>query len=373
MSALRVLLGVAVITIVVMLNTVVVMWCERKWLGHMQSRQGPMRTGWHGVLQPIADAVKLLGKEDLIPAGADRGLFLIAPLVAFAPSVMVYAASPWVRDIAGVGSDAGIFMVFAIAALFPVGVLAAGWSSHNKYSLIGGFRAAAQQISYEVPMIMAVLGVVMVAGATSLSGIVTAQAGLWNVVTQPFAFLLFFMGMLAELNRTPFDVPEAESELVGGFNTEYSSMRFALFFVAEYVNVFTWSLLTVLLFFGGGRGPVLPDLAWLTLKTYAMVFLVIWVRATFPRIRSDQLMMLGWKVLLPAALLNVMLTAIGVVAGTAWLVALEVAAAVGLAWLVTRLGERAGAAARARGAEAISADLAGMRLPRTSGRGGEGA
>lgn len=370
MSVLTTLLGVVVLTIVVMVNTVVVMWCERKWLGHLQSRQGPMRTGWHGLVQPIADAVKLLGKEDLVPDGADRVLFLIAPLVAFAPSVMVYAASPWVRDIAGVSSDAGIFMVFAIAALFPVGVLAAGWSSHNKYSLIGGFRAAAQQISYEVPMIMAVLGVVMVAGATSLSGIVSAQRGLWNVVTQPFAFLLFFIGALAELNRTPFDVPEAESELVGGFNTEYSSMRFALFFVAEYVNVFTWSLLTVLLFFGGGNGPLLPDLAWLTLKTYLFVFLVIWVRATFPRIRSDQLMALGWKVLLPAALLNVMLTAVGVVAGTVWLVALEVAAAAGLVWVISTLGARAGERARTRGAETVAAELEGVRLPAGARRGG---
>lgn len=372
MTALRVLFGVIVLTIVVMLNTVVVMWCERKWLGHLQSRQGPMRTGWHGVIQPFADAIKLLGKEDLVPAGADRLLFMIAPLIAFAPSVMVYAASPWVQEIAGVESDAGIFMVFAIAALFPVGMLVAGWSSHNKYSLIGGFRAAAQQISYEVPMIMAVLGVVMAAGATSLRGIENAQSAIWNVATQPLTFILFFIGMLAELNRTPFDVPEAESELVGGFNTEYSSMRFALFFVAEYVNVFTWSLLTVLLFFGGGKGPVLPELVWLTAKTYAVVFLIIWVRATLPRIRADQLMALGWKVLLPAALLNVMLTAVGAVSGTVTLVVLEFAAAAVFVWVIARLGARVGEVARQRGADAVRADLAGMRLPRTTGARSEG-
>ncbi len=165
--------------------------------------------------------------------------------------------------------DIGIFMVFGIAALFPVGILVGGWASHNKYAMMGGFRAGAQQISYEVPMILAVMGVVMLAGSMKLSTIVESQAGVWNVVTQPFAFILFFICVLAELNRVPFDMPEAESELVSGFNVEYSSMRFALFFVAEYVNVFTLSLLTVLLFLGGWNGPILPDWIWLHLKTYA--------------------------------------------------------------------------------------------------------
>jgi NADH-quinone oxidoreductase subunit H len=357
MTTLRILLGVVVLTVIVMLNTVVVMWCERKWLGHLQSRHGPMRTGWHGVVQPIADAVKLLGKEDLVPAGADRLLFLIAPLVAFTPSVLVYAATPWVSTFAGMSFDVGIFMVFAIAALFPVGMLVAGWASHNKYSLIGGFRSAAQQISYEVPMIMAVLGVVMIAGATGLAAIVEAQSALWNVVLQPFAFLLFFIGMLAEINRTPFDMPEAESELVGGFNTEYSSMRFALFFVAEYVNVFTWSLLTVLLFFGGWKGPFLPDWVWLMLKTYLLVFAVIWVRATFPRIRPDQLMALGWKVLLPAALLNILVTATGILAGTPFLVAAEIVCTIGFVVLLSRLGARSGRKAR----DAASVEIAAYR------------
>lgn len=367
MIALKILIGVIVMVIVVMVNTVVVMWCERKWLGHMQSRRGPMRTGWHGWAQPFADALKLLGKEDLTPKGADRVLFMVAPLIAFAPAVIVYAATPWVSSFAGGASDAGIFLVFAVAALFPVGILAAGWSSHNKYSLIGGFRSAAQQISYEVPMIMAVLGVVMVAGATSLAGIVDAQSGIWNVLTQPFAFLIFFIGMLAEMNRTPFDVPEAESELVGGFNTEYSSMRFALFFVAEYVHVFTWSLFTALLFLGGWKGPFLPGWLWLILKTYGVVFLVIWVRATLPRIRADQLMGLGWKVLLPATLLNVLLSATGVVAGTATLVVLEVLGAAGLFYVITWLGRHAGESARALGAARVREDLAGMRLPERAG------
>lgn len=346
MMILKAALAVIAIVVVVLVNTIVVMWCERKWLGHMQSRRGPMRTGWHGVIQPFADAIKLLGKEDLIPDGADRVLYLIAPIITFAPAILVYAASPWVASFVGTSSDAGIFMVFAIAALFPVGILIAGWASHNKYSLIGGFRGAAQQISYEVPMILALMGVVMLSGATSLSGIVRGQSDLWHLVTQPFAFLVYLICLLAELNRTPFDMPEAESELVGGFNTEYSSMRFALFFVAEYMNIFTWSLFTALLFLGGWNGPLLPGWIWLTLKTYSVIFLIIWIRATFPRVRVDQLMEFGWKALLPAALVNVLLTAFGIVTNTIVLIALQVAAAATFVWLVTRLGRRAGDAAR---------------------------
>ena len=369
MSILRTLLGIVILTVIVLVNTIVVMWCERKWMGHMQSRRGPMRTGWHGLMQPFADALKLLGKEDLTPAAADKRLFLIAPLIAFTPSLLVYAAMPWVADFTGISFDVGIFMIFAIAAIFPVGMLLAGWSSHNKYSLIGGFRAAAQQISYEVPMILAVMGVIMLAESLQLSEIVESQSGAWNVVTQPFAFMLFFIGMLAELNRTPFDMPEAESELVGGFNTEYSSMRFALFFVAEYVNVFTWSLICVLLFFGGWSGPLLPDFVWLLAKTYLIVFAIIWVRATFPRVRVDQLMALGWKLLLPAALVNVLITAVGMLTNVVVLVTLEVAAAVGLFLLISWLGEHAGdkrrAEARSRIALGVARQAAGRSARQT--------
>ncbi|HEY5540337.1 MAG TPA: NADH-quinone oxidoreductase subunit NuoH [Coriobacteriia bacterium] len=347
MTALKVFIGVVVLAVIVLVNTVVVMYCERKWLGHMQSRLGPMRTGYHGLLQPIADAIKLLGKEDLMPASADRILFLIAPILAFVPAILVYAAMPWVDRFAGASFDVGIFFVFAIAALSPVGVLLAGWASANKYSVIGGFRAAAQQISYEVPMILSTVGVVMLAGSMRLSTIVSAQSHVWNIVTQPLAFILFFIGILAEVNRTPFDIPEAESELVAGFNVEYSSMRFALFFVAEYMNVFTVSLLATLLFLGGWGGPVLPDIVWLLIKTYAMVFTIIWVRATFPRFRTDQLMVFSWKVLIPAALVNLMLAALGVVTNLFVLTAVEFAAAALFVWLVAKLGRTAGDKVRA--------------------------
>jgi NADH-quinone oxidoreductase subunit H len=351
MSALGVLLGIVILAVIVLINTVVVMYCERKWLGHMQGRMGPMRTGYHGIVQPIADAIKLLGKEDLIPNGADRVLFLIAPALAFTPAILVYAAMPWVERFAGESFDVGIFFVFAITALPPVGVLIAGWASANKYALIGGFRAAAQQVSYEIPMILSTVGIVMIAGSMKLASIVEAQTHVWNIVTQPLAFLIFFIGILAEVNRTPFDIPEAESELVAGFNIEYSSMRFALFFVAEYMNVFTVSLLTTLLFLGGWNGPALPDIVWLLTKTYLVVFLIIWVRATFPRFRVDQLMTVSWKLLVPAALVNLALATIGVFTNLYVLAALELAAAAIFVWLVARLGQTAGdklrAAARA--------------------------
>jgi NADH-quinone oxidoreductase subunit H len=344
MLVLKTLLGVVVIAVVVLLNTVVVMWCERKWAGHLQSRRGPMRTGWHGVLQPFADALKMLGKEDFVPAGADRRMFLLAPVLAYAPSIVIYCGTPWIAGFVGYSFDVGIFMVFAVAALFPVAILLAGWASHNKYALMGGFRSAAQQISYEVPMILAVLGVIMLAGSMNLSRIVEAQSQVWNAVTQPFAFLLFFIGMLAELNRTPFDLPEAESELVAGYMTEYSGMRFAMFFLAEYTNMFTWSLFASLLFLGGwgGPGPALLGVVWLTLKTYAVVFMVVWVRWALPRLRVDQLMSFSWKVLIPASLLNMFCTALGIVTNVFVLIGLQIVLVVGFVWLVSRIGITAG-------------------------------
>ena len=357
MTVLKILLGIVVLVIVVLVNTVVVMWCERKWAGHMQSRLGPMRTGWHGLMQPFADALKMLGKEIVTPDGADKLLFALAPLLAYTPAILVYCATPWVAQFSGYSFDVGIFMVFAVAALFPISIMLAGWSSRNKYSLLGGFRAASQQISYEIPMILAALGVVMLAGSMRLSAIVDAQAHVWNIVTQPFAFVLFFIGTLAELNRTPFDLPEAESELVAGYMTEYSSMRFAMFFLAEYSNVFTWSLFSALLFLGGwgGPGPAAVGFVWLLLKTYAVIFLVIWVRWALPRLRVDQLMEFGWKVLTPAALLNMFVTALGIVTNVYLLIAMQVVLLGGFIWVVSRLGVRAGSAARAESRAGASA------------------
>jgi NADH-quinone oxidoreductase subunit H len=356
MTALRILLGIVILIVFVLVNTVVVMWCERKWAGHLQSRLGPMRTGWHGVLQPFADALKMLGKEEFTPDRADRILFALAPVLAYTPAIFIYCATPWVAWFAGYSFDVGIFMIFAVAALFPVSILIAGWASNNKYSLIGGFRAAAQQISYEVPMILAVLGVVMLAGSMRLSTIVDAQAGVWNAVTQPFAFLLFFIGTLAELNRTPFDMPEAESELVAGYMTEYSSMQFAMFFLTEYSNLFTWSLFSALLFLGGwlGPGPAWLGIFYLLIKTYAIVFMVVWVRWALPRLRVDQLMEFGWKLLIPAAILNMFMTAFGIVTNVYVLVALQIVMLVGFLMIISRIGVRAGSDVRAGAPEVSS-------------------
>ncbi len=343
----RIAIGAVTVVAVVLLNTIFIMWLERKFLGHLQSRRGPMRTGFHGLLQPVADALKMLGKEDLVPEGADRILFLVAPLITFSPAVLIWAAMPWTESFAQSSPETGLFLLFAVAALSPVGVVVAGWASHNKYSLLGGVRAAAQQVSYEVPLLLSVAGVVMSSESLRLTDIVNAQDTVWNIVCQPLGFLIFFVGVLAELNRVPFDLPEAESELVSGFNTEYSSMRFALFFLAEYMNVFTWSLVGALVFLGGWHGPLLPGIVWLALKTYALVLLIVWVRGTLPRVRVDQLLAVSWKLLLPASLAAAMITAAGVVYGRAVLVVLQTAAAAAFVWIIARLGEHAGDRARA--------------------------
>jgi NADH-quinone oxidoreductase subunit H len=289
----------------VLLNALFLVWAERKILGHIQVRLGPMRVGRHGLLQTVADALKLFLKEDIIPLRADRRLFVVAPFIVFIPAFIVYVVIPFSDKLITKDLDIGIFYVFAVAALFPIGILLAGWASDNKYSLLGGMRAAAQQISYEVPMLLSVLGVVMVAGTMSTVGIVEAQRGIWFLALQPLGFLIYAITMIAELNRTPFDMPEAESELVAGFHVEYSGMRWALFMLSEYSNMFLVSALATTLFLGGWKGPFLPPLVWFLIKTYFLVFVIIWVRGTLPRIRVDQLMDLGWKALLPLSLVNI--------------------------------------------------------------------
>ncbi len=337
MILVRPLLSAVLLLVLVLLNAVLLLWYERKVLGHMQLRLGPMRTGFHGLLLPIADALKLMTKEDLCPAAADRLLFRLAPILAFTPAFLVYATISFAPNLGALDLDIGIFYIFAVAALFPIGLLLAGWASHNKYSLLGGFRAAAQQISYEVPMLLSVMGVVMLSDSLKLSGIVAAQRPVWNVVLQPLAFLIYMTTIVAELNRVPFDMPEAESELVAGFNVEYSGMRFALFFLAEYANMFTLSAVAVLLFFGGWRGPWLPPVVWFAIKSYALAFVIIWVRGTLPRIRVDQLMDFGWKLLLPFALVNIVLTGIGILSNNVVMIALELVA---LAVMVTLVHKR---------------------------------
>jgi NADH-quinone oxidoreductase subunit H len=290
-------------------------WWERKISAHMQDRLGPMRTGWHGWSQTIADILKLIQKEDIIPTAADRFLFILAPYVVFVGSYAAYAAIPFSAAYVGSEINLGLFYVISISSLVVVGLLMAGWASNNKWSLFGAMRSAAQIVSYEIPVALALLAVVMVAGTFDLQEINRAQAGwFWNwFVFQKFPLLfiagvIYFVASLAEVNRTPFDIPEAESELVGGYHTEYGGMRFALLFLSEYANMFAVSAIASALFLGGWNSPFgdflsgpVWGLFWFLSKGMAFIFVQMWLRWTLPRLRVDQLMYIGWKVLIPFA------------------------------------------------------------------------
>ncbi len=303
------LIKVVLVIVFMILNTLVLVWLERKVSARIQSRMGPTRTGRpFGWLQLIADMFKLLGKEDIVPRAVDRWLYVIAPVVVFSAAMLVYVVVP--MGPRAIVSDLNIGMLYlaAATAFTVIGVLMAGWGSNSKWSLLGSMRGAAMLVSYEVPMVLAVIAVVMVTGTLSTNGIVSAQGHLWNIIVQPLGFLIFLAALFAELNRVPFDLSEAESELVAGYNVEYSGLRFAFFFLAEYTNLLALSAIAVTLYFGGWQGPLLPPFVWFMIKTYAFVLLVMWIRWTLPRVRVDQLMSFGWKVLLPAALINLAVT-----------------------------------------------------------------
>jgi NADH-quinone oxidoreductase subunit H len=293
-------------------------WVERKLIGHIQVRLGPMRVGPHGLLQPIADGIKLMFKEDIVPEAADRAIFLVAPAIAFIPAFISFAVIPFgdriqVRgrsiDLVLTDINVGLLYLFAVASLGVYGIVLGGWASNNKYALLGGLRSAAQMISYELSLGLSVVGVLILSRSLSLVEIVRAQSPVWFIVLQPVGFLIFLVCAIAETNRAPFDLPEAETELVAGFHVEYSSMRFAMYFLAEYANMIAVAGIATTLFLGGWRGPVLPPVVWFAAKVFALIFLFIWLRATLPRFRYDQLMRFGWKVLLPAALANIVITA----------------------------------------------------------------
>lgn len=302
----------------ILLNVVLFVWLERKVQAHMQFRLGPMRTGWHGLLQTFADLIKLISKEEIIPEGVDRLVFRAAPLIVFVPSFMLLVTIPFGSGLVVRNLDLGIFYLLALSTLNTLGIVIAGWSSHNKYSLIGGLRSAGQLISYELPLGLAAIAVVMLVGSLRLNSIVEAQSGTffgfiprWFAVLQPVGFIVFLTCTMAELSRAPFDLPEAESEIVAGYFTEYTGIGFGMFFLAEYANLWTMCAICVLLFLGGWQGPsFLPPVIWFLTKTYALVFVLMWIRATWPRVRGDQLMNIGWKVLLPLALLNVLVTGV---------------------------------------------------------------
>lgn len=321
---------IGVVMVILLTAVAYTVLMERKVLGFIQLRYGPNRVGPWGLLQPVADLLKLLFKEDFTPPGANRVLFMMAPILTSATAFLPFAAIPFANTILppeislfghkvdltaaalnqGVIADVnvGLLYIFAVSSLAVYGAVLGGWASNNKYSLLGGLRLSAQMISYELALGLSVIGVLMLAGSLSTVQIVAAQKSMWFIVYQPLGFLLFMTAAFAECGRTPFDLIECENELVAGYQTEYSSMKWALFMMGEYTHIIVASALATTLFLGGWQGPVLPPLVWFVLKTFVLVFFFIWVRGTFPRFRFDQLMRLGWKVLLPLCLANILLT-----------------------------------------------------------------
>ncbi len=315
-------------------------YAERKVAALLQTRLGPNRAGPFGFFQPVADGIKLIFKEELIPAGADRVIFILAPIITVVPAFVILAVVPWgpivnipccMLTVPGLGTtiggqwfvihglgitdvNVGILYILSVASIAVYGVVLAGWSSDNKYAMLGGIRSSAQMISYELAWGLSIVGPLMLAGTMSMEGIVNAQSRLWFVVLQPVAAVIFYIAALAEVNRAPFDMPEAEQELTAGYHTEYSGMKFALFFMAEYIKMIGVSAIFVTLFLGGWRGPLAEAVPFLGLvyfwgKIAVSLFFMIWLRSTHPRLRYDRLMALGWKVMLPLALANVLVTA----------------------------------------------------------------
>ena len=340
-----------IVLAVLLTNTILLIWLERKLVAGMQSRVGPDRAGPFGILQTVADAIKLLLKEQIMPLKADRAMYLLAPIIALVPSFLIFMIIPlgpdlnfeiggknYIVDFVGADLNVGVLYFLALSSIAVYSVVLAGWSSGSKYPLLGGVRASAQMISYEAAMGLSLVPVILYSGSLSLVDIVSSQSGnlsttipilssivsfipKWNIFPQFVAFGIFFIAAVAEVNRAPFDLVEAEQELVGGFHTEYSGFRFAMFFLAEYINMFNMCAITATFFLGGWLGPtfegILPPILsaimpiiWLGVKTFALLFIFVWIRATLPRLRYDQLMELGWKRLIPASLVWLILSAI---------------------------------------------------------------
>ena len=304
-------------------------WLERKVLGHIQVRMGPNRCGPFGLLQPLADGIKAFFKEDLVPGRSDKAIFVMAPMIAIVAAISIFAVVPfgnqftlpgtnWIVKLRLADVDIGLLYILGLASIGEFGIVLGGWSSGNKYGLTGSLRAAAQMISYEVALGLSIVGVILLSQSLRLTEIVALQAGgfwNWNIWYQPVAFVLYIICGLAEINRTPFDMPEADSELACGFNIEYSSMKFALFFMAEYAHMITMGAVAVTLFWGGWQPLVpgldfIPGVIWFGGKLFVILFFFIWQRGTFPRLRYDQIMKFGWKVLFPLTLVNLLITAL---------------------------------------------------------------
>lgn len=301
------IIGIIVLAALLGLTTGMI-WIERRLLAGFQDRIGPNRVGPQGLFQPIADIIKLFLKEDWIPPFADKLVYVIAPAIIAISVLIAFAVVPIIPGVVVSDANVGLLFFLGMTSLGVYSIALAGWGSNSKYSLIGGMRGAAQMISYELPMALAMVSVVMLAGSFRLIDVVNAQHSLWFCAQQPLAFVIFTIAGVAEARRTPFDLPEADSEIVAGYHTEYSSMKFALFFMGEYLDLILISAMVTVLFLGGWQGPLLPPVIWFLIKMGAIIFLFIWLRAVLPRFRFDQLMSFGWKWLLPISILNIIVT-----------------------------------------------------------------
>ena len=331
-------LGLAIMFAVLSVVVLSMVWLERKALGRLQLRYGPTRTGLFGLMQPIADAVKLLIKEDIIPEDSEKAIFWIAPVIVVVSAFVIWVTIPGGDNVVIRHLPLGLFYIVAFAVIGILGLVLAGWGSANKYGIMGGLRSAAQLISYEIPVVLVAAAVAILAQSLDMREIVAQQSAYPYLVVLPLGFVVFFIAGLAEVGRTPFDIYHAESEVVGGPFVEYSGAHWSVFFLAEYINTFAIAALTTLLFLGGWGGPALPDVVWFLLKTYAVVLVVFWVRGTFPRLRIDQLMAFAWKVMVPLSFYTVVIAAVYRFYSLPWW-SLTIMSAAGLAvtgWIIYR-------------------------------------
>ncbi len=311
----RIVVGLVGILALVQVNALFLVWLERKVAAHIQLRIGPKEVGPFGILQTIVDGVKLVSKELITPRHVDRKLFVLAPIAIFLPVLVSFVVIPFSERLQIRDLNVGLLVIFAFSTFNVLAILVGGWASNNKYSLLGAVRSVAQNVAYEIPLLLSILSVILWSNSLRMSTIVELQSGVWNVFWMPVAALIYLICAMAETNRAPFDIPEAESELVAGFHTEYSGMRFALFFLAEYSNMLIVAAVATTIFFGGWKSPPflgflpVPGLFWFLIKTYVLIFVVMWVRWTFPRLRFDQLMNFCWKIMIPAALIHLIIYA----------------------------------------------------------------
>jgi NADH-quinone oxidoreductase subunit H len=302
------IVGIVIVLAFVVVTVIIFIWYERRLLGRFQVRLGPNRLGPEGIFQPIATALKILLKEDIVPAMGDKVIHWLAPVIVFVPVLMVFAVVPFGERAILTDLNVGIVYVVAISSVSTVGIYMAGWASNNKYALIAALRTVAQMVSYELPVVLAILGVVLMAGSLSMTQIVASQ-NLPFIILQPLGFVIFFLGTVAEMNRSPFDLLEADSEIVAGYHIEYSGMKFAMFYLGEYGHALAYACIISTLFLGGWQGPFLPPIIWLLIKVVAVFSVIVWMRATLPRLRVDQLMAFAWKGLLPMAIINLFVIA----------------------------------------------------------------